>query len=88
MIQLEGFTSTNESKVCKLQRSIYGLKWASQSQNMHFDKMIKMYGFVKNGEEPYIYKWANSFIVIFLVLYVDDILLMENDVPALQSVKL
>ena len=26
MIQLEGFTSTDESKVCKLQRSIYGLK--------------------------------------------------------------
>ena len=29
MIQPEGFTSTDESKVCKLKRSIYGLKQAS-----------------------------------------------------------
>ena len=41
---------------------------------MCFDKMIKMYGFVKNEEESCIYKWANDSIVIFLVLYVDDIL--------------
>ena len=56
MIQPEGFTSTDESKVCKLKRSIYGLKQASRSWNMCFDKVIKMYDFVKNREEPYIYK--------------------------------
>ena len=31
MIQPESFISTDESKVCKLQRSIYGLKLASWS---------------------------------------------------------
>ena len=74
MIQPEGFTSSDESKVCKLQRSIYGLKQASRSWNIYFDKVIKIYGFIKNEEEPCIYKWINNFIVIFLVLYVDDIL--------------
>ena len=47
-----------------------------------------MYGFVKNGEEPCIYKWANGPVVVFLVLYVDDILLIENDVPVLQGIKI
>ena len=56
MIQPEGFTSTDESKMCKLNRSIYGLKQASMSWNMHFDKVIKMYDFVRNEEEPCIYK--------------------------------
>ena len=56
MIQPKGFTSIDESKMCKLQRSIYGLKQASQSWNIHFDRMIKTYGFIKNGEESYIYK--------------------------------
>ena len=88
MIQLEGFTSIDESKVCRLQRSIYGLKQASQSWNICFDRTIKTYGFIKNGEEPCIYKWANGPIVVFLVLYVDDILLIENDVPALQGIKI
>ena len=83
MIQLEGFTSTDESKVCKLNRSIYELKQVSRSWNMHFDKVIKMYSFIRNGEEPYIYKWASDSIVIFLVLYVDDILLLENDISTL-----
>ena len=73
MIQPEGFTFIDESNVCKLQRSIYGLKQVSQSWKMHFDKMIKMYGFVNNEEEPCIYKQANSSVVVFLVLYVDDI---------------
>ena len=56
MIQPEGFTSIDESKVCKLQRSIYGLKQASRSWNKRFDSCIKMFGFVRNGEEPCIYK--------------------------------
>ena len=75
MRQPEGFISTNKSKVCKLKRSIYGLKQASKSWNMHLDKMIKTYSFVRNREEFCIYKCASDFVVIFFVLYVDDILL-------------
>ena len=83
IIQPEEFTSTNESKVYKLQRSIYGSKQASQSWNISFDKVIRTYGFVRNGEESCIYKWANDSIIIFFMLFVDDILLIENDVPTL-----
>ena len=88
MIQPEGFISIDESKICKLKRSIYGLKQASRSWNMYFDKVIKMYDFVRNEKEPCIYKWAFDSVVIFLVLYVNDILLLENDIPTLQSMKL
>ena len=35
----------------------------------------------------YIYKWINGLIIVFLVLYVDDILLIENDVLVLQRIK-
>ena len=82
-IEPEEFISIDESKVCKLQRSIYGLKQASQSWNIHFDKVIRTYGFVRNREKPCIYKWANGSIIIFLMLYVDDILLIRNDIPVL-----
>ena len=54
---------------------------------MRFDKCIKSYGFVRNGEEPCIYKWVNGSVVVFLVLYVDDILLIGNNIAALQGIK-
>ena len=49
MMQPEGFVDPkNADKVCKLQRSFYGLERASQSWNMHFDKMIKDFGFIQS----------------------------------------
>ena len=52
MVQPEGFVDPeNAGKVCKLQRSIYGLKQASRSWNLRFDEVIKGFGFVQNAEE-------------------------------------
>ena len=56
MIQPEGFVSKDPNKVCKLQESIYGLKQASRSWNIRFDEIIKMFGFIKNEDEPCVYK--------------------------------
>ena len=46
MMQLEGFVDPKDAnKVCKLQRSIYGLVQASWSWNIRFDEVIKAFGF-------------------------------------------
>ncbi|KAK8555331.1 hypothetical protein V6N12_009479 [Hibiscus sabdariffa] len=88
MTQPEGFvTPENAGKVCKLQRSIYGLKQASRSWNLHFNDTIKEFGFIRNEDEPCVYKKFSGSIVSFLILYVDDILIIGNDIPTLQSVK-
>ena len=88
MSQPEGFISKNKpNQVCKLKRSIYGLKQASRSWNIYFDETIKSFDFIKNMDEPCVYKKNSESAVIFLVIYVDDILLIKNDIPMLQSVK-
>ncbi|GJW26796.1 retrotransposon protein, putative, ty1-copia subclass [Tanacetum coccineum] len=88
MEQPEGFIDPNHpSKVCKLQRSIYGLKQASRSWNKRFDEEIKKFGFHQNLDEPCVYQKASGSNVIFLILYVDDIILMGNHIPSLQEVK-
>ncbi|KAK9025215.1 hypothetical protein V6N11_065111 [Hibiscus sabdariffa] len=88
MTQPEGFvTPENAGKVCKLQRSIYGLKQASRSWNLRFNDAIKEFGFIRNEDEPCVYKKFSGSIVSFLILYVDDILIIGNDIPTLQSIK-
>ena len=88
MTQPEGFVDPkNPNKVCKLQRSIYGLKQASQSWNLQFDEAVKEFGFIKNEDEPCVYKKASGSVMVFLVLYAEDILLIGNDIPTLQKVK-
>ena len=88
MIQPEGFVDPkNAGKVCKLQRSIYGLKQASRSWNIRFDEVVKGFDFTKNEEESCVYKKVSGSSVVFLILYVDDILLIGNNIPMLESVK-
>ena len=74
--------------MCKLQKSIYGLKQASKSWNIRFDETIKEFGFSPNQDEACVYKKVSGSVLVFLVLYVDDILLIGNNVLVLQSVKI
>ncbi|KAM2086334.1 hypothetical protein ACFX1R_023876 [Malus domestica] len=88
MTQPEGFMSKSErTKVCKLQRSIYGLKQASRSWNIRFDTKIKTFGFTQNEDDNCVYQKVVGDAVVFLVLYVNDILLFGNDTAVLSSVK-
>ena len=88
MQQPYGFIARGqEHKACKLQRFIYGLKQASRTWNIRFDQDITLYGFEKSPDEPCVYKRIKGTKVVFLVFYVDDILLIENDIEVLSSVK-
>ncbi|KAJ9566119.1 hypothetical protein OSB04_002085 [Centaurea solstitialis] len=62
MEQPEGFEDPeNPNKVCKLLKSIYGLKQASRSWNLHFDERIKEFDFAKSEFEPCVYtKFSGS----------------------------
>ncbi|KAL0324772.1 UNVERIFIED_CONTAM: Retrovirus-related Pol polyprotein from transposon RE1 [Sesamum radiatum] len=86
--QSVGFISIEEEqKVCHFHSSIYRLKQAFRSWNIRFDEVIKSYDFVKNEFDPCIYKKVSKSLVVFLVLYVDDILLIGNDIKMLGDMK-
>ncbi|KAK9043534.1 hypothetical protein V6N11_071870 [Hibiscus sabdariffa] len=50
-------------------------------------KAIQEFGFIRNEDEPCVYKKFSGRIVSFLILYVDDILIIGNEIPTLQSIK-
>ena len=63
------------------------MKQASRSWNIHFDEVVKEFGFIKNEEEACVYKKESGSSIAFLILYVDEILLIGNNIPMLESVK-
>ena len=87
MMQPEGFVNPKgANKLFKLQ-SINGLVQASRSWNIRFDALIKAYGFMQTFGKACIYKKVSGSSVAFLILYVDDILLIGNDIEFLDSIK-
>ncbi|KAL8116619.1 hypothetical protein AgCh_022965 [Apium graveolens] len=62
-------------------------KQSSRRWNIRFDEIVTKYGFVQNEDESCVYKKVSGSYVAFIVLYVDDILLMWNDIPSLKAVK-
>ncbi|GKA66707.1 retrotransposon protein, putative, ty1-copia subclass [Tanacetum coccineum] len=65
MEQPEGFVNQKyPNRVCKLKRSIYGLKQASRQWNKHFNDEIKKFGFSQNADEPCVYLKASGSNVV------------------------
>ena len=73
--------------VCKLQKSIYGLKQVSRKWYLKFNEVVTVNGFKENIVDQCIYMKASGSKYIFLVLYVDDILLAANDTDMLVETK-
>ena len=88
MEQPEGFTKKgNERLVCKLKKSIYGLKQASRQWYIKFNNTITSFGFKENIVDQCIYLKVSGSKFIFLILYVDDILLASSDLGLLGETK-
>ncbi|KAM5574982.1 hypothetical protein ABKV19_014096 [Rosa sericea] len=86
MLQPEGFVE-DDNKVCKLRKSIYGLKQASRQWYLKFDKVITQFGFLENKLDECIYLKTSGSDFILLILYVDDILLASSSVCLLKETK-
>ena len=61
---------------------------ASRSWNIRFNEIIKEFDFSQNTDEPCVYKKDSGSVVVFLVLYVDGILLNGNEVSLLKLVNI
>ncbi|KAL6327955.1 hypothetical protein AAG906_031299 [Vitis piasezkii] len=88
MEQPEGFVKKgNEHLVSKLKKSIYGLKQASRQWYIKFNNTITYFGFKENIVDKCIYLKVSGSKFIFLILYVDDILLASSDLGLLRETK-
>jgi hypothetical protein len=88
MAQPKGFAiKEKEHMGCHLRKSIYELKQASRHWYLKFVETIRSFGFKENEEDNCIYAKFRNGKFIFLILYVDDILLASSDVRLLLETK-
>ena len=88
MVQPENFESKKSKHlVCKLKKSIYGLKQASHQWYRKFDQVITSFGFNENTIDQCIYHEISKSKFIILVLYVNNILLASSDIGLLHETR-
>ncbi|XP_071717932.1 uncharacterized mitochondrial protein AtMg00810-like [Rutidosis leptorrhynchoides] len=74
-------------RVCKLKKSIYGLKQASRNWYHKFTRLLTRIGYEQSKEDHslFIYKTANVFVAA--LIYVDDVILVGNDTNQIKRTK-
>ncbi|KAK4391437.1 Retrovirus-related Pol polyprotein from transposon RE2 [Sesamum angolense] len=73
--------------VCKLERSLYGLKLESQQWNLEFTVKLEAYGFVQSAHDYCLFTMITDFGRMFLLVYVDNILITGPSLSEIQKVK-
>jgi hypothetical protein len=88
MKQPEGFVVKGKKElVCKLKKSLYGLKQSPRMWYQKFDTYILGLGFVRSRVDHCVYSKQVGNHFIYVVLYVDDMLLVGNNMDVIKEVK-
>nr|KAJ0189167.1 hypothetical protein LSAT_V11C800436000 [Lactuca sativa] len=87
--QTEGFViHGNEHKVCKLKKSLYGLKQAQKQWHQKFDDVVLSNGFALNQVDKFVYiKFDTSGKGVMICLYVDDMLIFGSNLEEVDKTK-
>ena len=87
MSQPEGFVVKGQEKlVCKLKRSLYGLKKLPRYWNSILDNRLREMGFMQTTGDPCIYT-ASEGEMFVIAVYVDDIMLAAKSEERMKEVK-
>lgn len=76
-----------QGMVCKLKKSLYGLKQAGRAWHAKIDTSLKKQGFTALDGDQCLYTRTREGVIIYLALYVDDLLIACNDRKALDIFK-
>ena len=88
MQQPEGYVKPGEEHlVCKLEKSLYGLKQSSRCWNKAFWECVEKIGFTQASADPCVFIRKEDTLTIIAV-HVDDLMILAKNISEMDSLKL
>ena len=75
------------NKVCKLQKSLYGLKQASRQWHSKLANLLKNQGYTQSKHDYSLFLQSFAQHLTIIAVYVDDILITSSNLVAFQLLK-
>nr|KYP43110.1 Retrovirus-related Pol polyprotein from transposon TNT 1-94 [Cajanus cajan] len=82
-----GLILSSPNKVCKLQKSLYGLKQVSRQWNIKLTETLKLFGFVQSKSDYSLFTKRTNIGFIAILVYVDDLIISGSDETEIMKVK-
>nr|GLL42026.1 uncharacterized protein LOC109184712 [Ipomoea trifida] len=87
MVLPPGFQGEKPNQLCRLLRSLYGLKQASQQWNAKLCNALLCMGFNQSKADPSLFTKGYGSELLALLIYVDDILVASPNLSLIQELK-
>ena len=86
-VQPPGYEEGGSNMACHLQKALYGLKQAPRAWYMRLKAELEKIGFVQSEADGGLFIKRTGTDYVYMLIYVDDILIITGDAVALQLTK-
>lgn len=83
----QGYTCSDPNKVCRLKKSLYGLRQAPRCWYAKLETALTKFGFTHDDTNHSLFSKVRGSICLHILIYVDDFVIACNDAKALQEFK-
>ncbi|GJS88450.1 putative RNA-directed DNA polymerase [Tanacetum coccineum] len=83
----QGFSIDNETRVCRLRKSLYGLKQASRNWYHKFTTFLRSLNFRQSKADHSLFIYEVGSIMVVVLIYVDGVIITGNNLTKIQETK-
>nr|KAJ0198242.1 hypothetical protein LSAT_V11C700347490 [Lactuca sativa] len=83
----QGFSKRDDTRVCKLKKSLYGLKQASRTWYQKFTDALVDFGYKQSRADHSLFTIQEGDLFAAVLIYVDDVIITGNHVSKIDSTK-
>nr|GFB14970.1 retrovirus-related Pol polyprotein from transposon TNT 1-94 [Tanacetum cinerariifolium] len=83
----QGFSKEGETRVCRLRKSLYGLKQALRNWYHKFTTFLLSLNFKQSKADHSLFIYENTNTTVIVLIYVDDVIITGNCPNKIQEVK-